>query len=116
MERVDLIERAKRLGVSIIRLCRRLPNERVGWIVADQMMRAGLSIGANLAESRGCGSRLDFKRFQEVALKSAKETFYWLDIMEEAHLVEGKDVMLVKSELDQMIKMIAAGVLKLKRE
>ncbi len=113
MEKVDLVQRARAFGVTIIQLCRKLPNERVGWIVGDQLMRAGLSIGANLAESRGCGSRTDFKRFQEIALKSAKETKYWLELMQEAALLK-EDVSMIQDELDQLSKMIAAGVIKLK--
>jgi four helix bundle protein len=67
-----------------------LPNKRSAWIIIDQLIRSATSIGANLIEARAASSRLEFKRFYEISLKSANETKYWLCLLRDARLA-GKE-------------------------
>lgn len=51
-------------------------------IIADQLLRSGCSIGANVKEAQGAESRADFIHKMKLALKEAEETEYWLQLCE----------------------------------
>lgn len=52
--------------------------------VANQVLRSGSSIGANVREAQGAESNADFIHKMKVALKEAEETEYWLELCESA--------------------------------
>src|SRR5450432_2132949 len=52
------------------------------FIIADQLLRSGTAIGANVFEAQHSESRLDFIHKMKIALKEASETFYWLSLCE----------------------------------
>ncbi len=110
----DLKERSYQFGLSVILLCDDLPNKRAAWVIADQLIRSGCSIGANLAEARAASSRLEFKKFNEIALKSANETQFWLRMLQDAKLASEVRVTPLIKEASQLASMLAAGVKKLK--
>jgi four helix bundle protein len=49
---------------------------------ADQVLRSGCSIGANVKEAQGAESKADFIHKMKVAIKEAEETEYWLELCE----------------------------------
>ncbi|MCL5783748.1 MAG: four helix bundle protein [Patescibacteria group bacterium] len=112
----DLKERCYRFGLNVIALMDTLPNKRSAWIISDQLIRSATSIGANLIEARAASSRLEFKKFHEISLKSANETKYWLELLKDAKLADNKTVDVLLVEVTELANMLAAGVLKLKQK
>ena len=49
--------------------------------LANQLLRSGTSIGANNAEATSAISKADFKSKSFIALKEARESLYWLDLL-----------------------------------
>ena len=49
--------------------------------LCNQLLRSGTSIGANNAEATGAISKADFKSKSYIALKEARESLYWLDLL-----------------------------------
>jgi four helix bundle protein len=80
----------------------------------DQLLRSGTSVGANLVEARSSSSRLEYKKFYEIALKSANETRYWLELLKDSNLVERNSIQELLSEVTEIANMLGAGVIKLK--
>ena len=52
--------------------------------VIEQLLRSATSIGANYQEACGAVSKKDFISKLAIARKEAKETFYWLQLLEES--------------------------------
>lgn len=77
-------------------------------------MRAGTSIGANLVEATASSSKREFKKFHEIALKSANETKYWLGLLRDSKKVDRKKTNNLLKEVNEIANMIAAGILKMK--
>ena len=73
-----------------------------------------MSIGANLIEGRAASSRLEYKKFYEIALKSANETKYWLSLLKDAKYVESSKIDPLIQEVTEIANMLATGVIKLK--
>lgn len=110
----DLKIRCYKFSLQLIGLIDSLPRQNSSWIIADQLLRAGMSIGANLVEARSSSSRLEFKKFHEISLKSANETRYWLGLLRDSKKVDEQKVNSLLKEDLEIANMIAAGVIKLK--
>ncbi len=50
--------------------------------IANQILKSGTSIGANIREAQGAESRADFIHKMKIAAKEAEETEYWLELCE----------------------------------
>lgn len=113
--KTDLKQRCFDFSLKIIALTDKLPNKRSGWVITDQVIRSATSIGANLTEARASSSRIEFKKFHEIALKSANETKYWLELLRDSKLASESVVNPLLTEASEIANMLAAGILKLKR-
>lgn len=112
--KIDLKERCFKFSLAIIELTNTLPNKRSAWIIADQLIRSATSIGANLIEARASSSRLEYKKFYEIALKSANESRYWLELLRESGLADRAKIEVHIREVIEIANMLGAGVIKLK--
>jgi four helix bundle protein len=114
--KTDLNARCYQLSLKTIALMDALPQKRSAWVIADQLIRAITSIGANLIEARASSSRLEFKKFYEIALKSANESKYWLGLLRDAYLAGAATVSPLLNEVTEIANMLAKGVMSLKRK
>ena len=112
----DLKERCFNFALRIISLCDSLSNKRSNWIIEDQLIRSSTSVGANLTEARASSSRLEFKKYYEISLKSANETIFWLELLKKTNKVKEGEINLLLQEVSEIAKMLGAGVIKLKNK
>lgn len=112
--KIDLKRRCYNFSLEIIALMDTMPNQRSCWIISDQLIRSSTSIGANLFEATSSSSRLEFKKFHEIALKSANETKYWLGLLRDSGKANKEKINTLLEEVNELANMIAAGILKLK--
>lgn len=86
---VAITDRTKTFAIRIIKACSFL-EERPGVLrtLSKQLLRSGTSIGANVREAQSAQSDKDFFSKLEIALKEARETQYWLEILIESELME----------------------------
>ena len=83
-------------------------------ILSKQFLRSGTSIGANCKEAISAQSKNDFIHKYEVALKEARETEYWIEIMIETNLVPEQKFTLLLQEIDSIIRILVATIKSLK--
>lgn len=55
-----------------------LLNEEKKFILSNQLIRSGTSVGANIKEAQNGESKKDFIHKMKIAIKEADETEYWL--------------------------------------
>ena len=86
---ISITERTKSFAIRIVKACCFL-DEKSGIYrtLSQQLLRSGTSIGANCREAQSAQSDKDFINKLEIALKEARETQYWLEILIETELVE----------------------------
>ena len=80
-------DRLEDLAVRIIRVATALPKTAAGAHIAQQVLRAGTSPGANYAEAQGAESRNDFVHKMNIVVKELRETRFWLRIASKASLI-----------------------------
>ena len=78
----DLQKRVFEFAVAIVDLVDVVATRGMSArVLANQLLRAATSIGANLEEADAAQSRADFVSKCSIALKEARETHYWLRLM-----------------------------------
>lgn len=95
-------------ALRMIELSRQLRAQRE-FVLSDQLLRAGTSIGAQVEEAQAGQSRKDFLSKMAIASKEARETRYWLRLIK-ASKVAGVDVNGELKQVDELIRIITAIV------
>jgi len=106
--------RAFNFSIKIIKFVASLPNQRIYWIISDQLLRAATSIGANIIEAQAASSKKDFIKFFEISLKSANETMYWLCLLRDATGLEKNEINKLLEEVKGLANILGASLLTLK--
>lgn len=112
--KINILDRTKNFGAQIIKLSGRLPRNPSGYTIADQLVRAGTSIGSNLIEAQEAVSKKDFLYKMSFCLKEAKETKYWLELIKISFLVDEKILTPVLQESEEIVKILISTLIKLK--
>jgi four helix bundle protein len=76
-----IVQKSLAFAIEIIKYCNFL-TEKKKFIISNQLLKSGTSIGANVFEAQYSESRLDFIHKMKVAQKEANETLYWLILCE----------------------------------
>lgn len=77
-----IVLKSKEFAVKIVKYCQILYGKKQ-FIIANQLLRSGTSIGSNVFEAQHAESRSDFIHKLKIASKEASETFFWLTLCEE---------------------------------
>jgi four helix bundle protein len=110
----DIRDLTKQFAIRIIKYTIHLKTQNVEYAIRDQLLRSGTSIGANVIEAKSSSTRKEYIRYYEIALKSANETKYWLELIDEAYKQQEFSKELVK-DLETIRKIIASIVINLKK-
>ena len=82
-----LVDLSKRFAIDTINLCTDIQNNLKNYVLANQFLRSGTSVGANIHEANYAASRADFINKLQIALKECYESEYWLDIFKETNII-----------------------------
>ncbi|MFD1875395.1 four helix bundle protein [Hymenobacter bucti] len=78
--------------------------------LADQLLRSGTSIGANLEEATGGISKRDFIAKCSIAYKEAREIHYWLRLLKQTDCLEPRLADSLLMEAEELRRMLSAIV------
>jgi len=85
-----------KFALDIISYCDTLQENRK-FVIANQLLKSGTSIGANIREAQNAESKADFIHKFKISAKEIEETIYWLELCKYS-----KDYPNVDQLLDQM--------------
>ena len=71
-------------ALRIIGLHNFLRSKKKEFVLSKQILKSGTSIGANVEEAQGGQSKPDFIAKNQIALKEARETSYWIRLLHES--------------------------------
>lgn len=101
-------------SAAVLDLTTRLPRNRTGNHIADQLFRSGTSVGAHMREARSAESRADLIHKMQIALKEAREAHYWLSLIEQGRIVPYAPLPRLVQEANELTAMLAKGVMTAK--
>jgi four helix bundle protein len=91
-------------SLKIISLYKVLRDEKE-FVVAGQLLKCALSIGANVEEANAGQSKRDFIAKMCIASKEAREARYWLRLLDKSQLVKHDYSQYLKS-VEHIIKIL----------
>jgi len=103
----DIKERTFLFGVRIIELAGELPRTVAGIEVGRQLIRAGTSVGSNMEEADGAVSKKDFVNHVKIARKEARESRYWLAMIDAAGLLHDPEVQALSQETIELVRILS---------
>jgi four helix bundle protein len=112
---VDIKDRTFAFAVAIVRICQELDDKSATYRrLADQLLRSGTSIGANIEEAQAGQSVADFLSKCSIALKEARETIYWLRLLEATGLRNNQNIQTLRQEADELSRVIGTIIVRTK--
>ncbi|MFD2098239.1 four helix bundle protein [Flagellimonas iocasae] len=80
-----IVKKTFEFSLSIIELFKNLKSNNE-YVLSKQLLRSGTSIGANVNEATAAQSKKDFIHKMAIASKEARETKYWLKLLNASKL------------------------------
>jgi four helix bundle protein len=108
-------ERAFRFLCSVIRFVRTIDAEPGIRRLVDQLVGASGSIAANRQEALGASSRREFVRFNEIALRGAKESWVWVRACCETGIGNPEKAAALLEEVRNITRILGSIVVRTKK-
>lgn len=112
----DIKYRSYKVSVDFLKWVRKEKFEIDDKWLIRQVSRSIASIGANLVEAQNSSSQKEFLRYNEISLKSANETKYWLCLMRDGFEINSEQLKYYIKETDEISKIIAKSIISLKQK
>ena len=93
----------------VLRLIGELPNNRMGWIIGDQLGRSGTSTGANYRAACRGRSLAEFIAKLGTVIEEADESAYWMELIMEEEILDPKRVQPLWKEADELVAIMTAS-------
>jgi len=102
-------EKSYEFALEIISLCQEMRKEKE-YFLSKQLVRSGTSIGANVEEASAAQSRKDFVAKMAISSKEARETHYWLRLIEDSRICNRLNVKPLIVECEELIRLLTSIV------
>ena len=110
MNAEEMKTRTKEFAKNIINLCRKLPNNREGRLIGNQIFKSGTSVAANYRAACRGRSKAEFIAKLGIVEEEADETLFWLEVIEEMNIYDPNSVDSLMQECDELIAIMVSSV------
>ncbi|MDR2816759.1 MAG: four helix bundle protein [Proteiniphilum sp.] len=108
----EIVQVSFNFALQIISYCEIL-EENKKFVIANQLLISGTSIGANVREAQNAESIVDFLHKMKVAAKEVEETEYWLLICNNAeNYPSSPDLLTTLSSIRKLLAKIISSTKK----
>ena len=84
--------------------------------LANQLLRSGTSIGANNAEACNAISKADFKSKSYIALKEARESLYWIELLYRNKYIDDNQYRSIFNDCEELVKILVTRCKKINED
>lgn len=74
--------------------------------LCNQLLRSGTSIGANNDETCNAISKQDFRSKSYIALKEARESLYWIELLHRNNYIDNKQYQSIYEDCEELVKLL----------
>ncbi len=105
-----LAQKSMEFAVRIVKLFKHLTEKDHNYVLPNQILRSGTSIGADIFEGINAQTKPDFLTKINIALKEATETEYWLNLLVRTDYVKKKEFDSLERDLDEIKRLLVSTV------
>ena len=98
-------------AVRIYMAVKFIKEEKREFELANQLLRSGTSIGANISEGKYAQSDRDFVSKHKIALKEANETMYWLRLIKAVGVLNEKVAGSLMRDADELMRILSSIII-----
>ena len=85
-------------------------------VLCNQLLRSGTSIGANNAEATNAVSKTDYRAKSFIALKEARESLYWIDLLHRNNYIDDKQYSSIYADCEELVKILVTRCKKINED
>lgn len=109
-----IVSKSYSFALKIIELYKFLISEKKEYVLSKQLLRCGTSIGANVHEAVASEFKKDFIHKLGIALKEARETSYWLRLLNDSSYTSKEQAIELNKACEEIIKILNSIILTTK--
>ncbi len=95
-------------AIRIVNVCRYLSTTKNEFVLSQQLLRSGTSIGAMIRESEHAESKADFNHKLAIAQKETNESLYWLELLNKTDYITQEEFKSLNLDAVELIKLLTA--------
>ena len=84
------------------------------FVISKQIFRSGTSIGANMNEAKHPQSDADYLSKASIALKEARETEYWLNLLHDNGYLDDSQYSSLNHDMERILKILVTVTSKVR--
>jgi four helix bundle protein len=100
-------EKSFLFSIQIVKQVYAMQKEHREFVLSKQLLRSGTAIGALIIEAQDAESKADFIHKMSISLKEARETLYWISLLENAALISFPNL---KGNAEELISLLTSIV------
>lgn len=110
-----IVKKSYSFALEIIRVYKMLV-EKKEFVLSKQILRSGTSIGANIHEAIAGESKKDFIHKLGIAVKEARETSYWLNLLKDSGYITSDEFDKLINSCAEIIRILNSIILTTKEK
>src|SRR5262245_5139400 len=106
----EMKARTREFGLRVTRLVESWPNTRTASVIGNQLLRCGMSVGANYRAACRAKSRADFAAKMGIVEEEADESVYWIEMLIDCRVVKHNLVQPLLAEANEIVSMAVSSI------
>ncbi len=111
----EILDLSFDFALEIIKLVKYLKSKKE-FVLSNQLLKSGTSIGANISEAQAAQSTRDFISKMSIASKEARETEYWLRLLDKSNYLMGYQKKSILFDMIQSVNKLLTSIIKTTQE
>ena len=116
MTKEELKARTKKFALRIIKLVEALPRTISGKTIGNQLVRSGISVGANYRAACRARSQAEFVSKLGTVVEEADESAFWLELTIEANIMKKGPIQPLLNEANELVAILSSSLISLKEK
>ncbi|MFD0977576.1 four helix bundle protein [Salinimicrobium gaetbulicola] len=100
-----LENKSYQFALNVVKLYKELVINKE-YVLSQQFLKSGTSIGANVAEANGAISTADFSAKVSIAYKESLECKYWLKLLKDSGYIKKEDFQNLFEQSDELSRIL----------
>ena len=107
-KRNEILDLSFKFALDIIELTKYLKMNKE-FVMSNQLLKSDTSIGTNVTEAQAAQSAKDFIAKMSIASKEARETEYWIRLLDKSKIIEEyQNKSLLYNQIHSIVKLLTS--------
>ena len=103
-------------AIEIVNIFKYLSQEKREYVLSNQLLRSGTSIGANISEAGYGQSAKDFVIKLKISRKEANESIYWINLLHATEYIDMKQYESLLQQSTELRKILTSIILTMEQK